>query len=66
MDTGLYAIGFSKTFVSTKCKQNIRTQRKRPKKEMNSSCSFYKTIKCNINVNDSNKNVNISNNTVRP
>ena len=64
MDTGLYAIGFSKTFVLTKCKQIKR--RKRLKKEMNSSCSFYKTIKCNINVNDSNKNVNISNNTVRP
>ena len=23
------------------------TQRRRPKKESNSSCSFYKTIKCN-------------------
>ena len=33
------------------------TQRRRPKKENNSSCSFYKTIKCNNNVNDSNKNV---------
>ena len=35
------------------------TQRKRPKKENNSSCSFYKTIKCNNNVNDSNKNVKL-------
>ena len=32
-------------------------QGRRPKKENNSSCSFHKTIKCNNNINDSNKNV---------
>ena len=38
------------------------TQRRRPKKEKNSSCSFHKTIKCNNNVNDSNdSNKNVTN-----
>ena len=46
-----------KIFDSTKCKQNISNTKKETKKENNSLCSFYKTIKCTNNVNDSNKNV---------
>ena len=46
-----------KIFVSTKCKQNISNTKEETEKENNSSCSFYKTIKWNNNVNDSNKNV---------
>ena len=46
------------TFVQNVNKKYI-TQRRRQKKqkEDNSSFSFYETIKCNNNVNDSNKNV---------
>ena len=50
---------FFKCFVKKKrlLSHISNTKKETKKKENNSSCSFYKTIKCNNNVNDSNKNV---------
>ena len=63
----LYAIGFRMFLLKRKeiclnknnVKQKICNTKEGgdKKKTKNSSCSVYKTIKCNINVNDSNKNV---------
>ena len=49
---------FLNKIVLTKYKQKIcNTKEERKKNENDSLCSFYKTIKCNNNVNDLNKNL---------